>query len=158
MATTTALSSSMSQAIELLETLNTLLMVERTALKDRDTANIKSVLEKKTSLLEDLESNATTRSQILTQAGFDGNEQGMTAYLETLPMSASALSAQWQTLKENLHRCKETNEINGTIVSRSKTQVESLLNIMRGQSGQQKIYTDAGKSPSVGGGHSLAKA
>jgi len=158
MATPTALSSSMTQAIELLESLNTLLMVERTALKDRDTTNIKSLLEQKTGLLRELEANATQRSQLLTQSGFDGNEQGMTAYLETLPTTASALINQWQILKDKLLSCKEANQINGSIVNRSRAQVESLLNIMRGQSGEQKIYTGTGKSSVVGGGHSLGKA
>jgi len=158
MATPTALSSSMTQAIELLESLNTLLMVERTALKDRDTANIKSLLEQKTGLLKELEANATQRSQLLTQSGFNGDEQGMNAYLESLPATASALINQWQILKDKLLSCKEANQINGSIVNRSRAQVESLLNIMRGQSGTQKIYTGAGKSSLVGGGHSLAKA
>jgi len=158
MATPTAFSSSMTQAIELLESLTTLLMVERTALKDRDTANIKSVLEQKTGLLKELQSNATQRSQLLAQAGFDGNEQGMNAYLETLPATASALINQWHVLKDKLFSCQEANQVNGNIVNRSRAQVESLLNIMRGQSGQQKIYTGAGKSSAIGGGHSLGKA
>jgi len=158
MATPSALSSSITQAIELLESLNTLLMVERTALKDRDTTNIKSVLEQKTGLLKELETNATQRSQLLAQSGFDGDEQGMNAYLETLPVTASALINQWHVLKDKLLSCKEANQINGSIVNRSRAQVESLLNIMRGQSGEQKIYTGAGKSRVVSGGHSLGKA
>ncbi len=158
MATTTALSSSMGQAIELLESLNTLLIAERTALKERDTANIQTVLEQKTSLLKQLEENATARSQLLVSNGFDGDETGMNNYLASLPANAASLNQQWQLLKDQLQACKEANQINGAIVHRSKSQIETLLNILRGQSGQQKIYDDAGKSSAVGGGHSLAKA
>jgi len=158
MATPTALSSSMTQAIELLESLNTLLIAERSALKERDTANIQSVLEQKTGLLKQLEQNASARSQLLASAGFNGDELGMENYLESLPVAASQLKQQWLALKEKLQTCKDANQVNGTIVHRSKTQVETLLNILRGQSGQQRIYNDTGKSSSVGGGHSLAKA
>jgi flagellar biosynthesis protein FlgN len=158
MATPTALSSSMTQAIDLLETLNTLLIAERSALKERDTANIQSALNQKTDLLKQLELNATARSQLLARAGFNGDELGMENYLESLPVTAAPLKQQWLTLKEKLQTCKDANQVNGTIVHRSKTQVETLLNILRGQSGQQKIYNDMGKSSSVGGGHSLAKA
>jgi len=158
MATPTALSSSMTQAIELLESLNTLLIAERSALKERDTANIQSVLEQKTGLLKQLEQNASARSQFLASAGFNGDELGMENYLESLPVAASQLKQQWLALKEKLQTCKDANQVNGTIVHRSKTQVETLLNILRGQSGQQRIYNDTGKSSSVGGGHSLAKA
>jgi len=148
----------MTQAIELLETLNTLLIAERSALRERDTANIQSTLNQKNDLLKQLELNGTARSQLLASAGLKGDEHGMESYLESLPVTASQLKQQWLTLKEKLQTCKDANQINGTIVHRSKTQVEALLNILRGQSGQQKIYNDAGKSSSVGGGHSLAKA
>lgn len=158
MATPTALSSSMTHAIELLESLNELLLAERSALKERDTANIQSTLNQKTDLLKQLELNASARSQLLISSGYNGDELGMENYLESLPVTASQLKQQWLTLKEKLQTCKDANQINGTIVHRSKTQVEALLNILRGQSGQQKIYNDSGKSSSVGAGHSLAKA
>lgn len=159
MATPNALSSSMTQAIELLESLTTLLMAERTALKDRDTLNIQAQLNKKTELLKQLEHNASTRTQLLIDSGVEGNDQGMTAYLNSLPVTAATeLGNQWQTLKEQLHSCQAANQVNGTILHRSKTQAETLLNIFRGQSGSQKIYTGTGKSTAIGGGHSLAKA
>ena len=158
MATPAALSSSMTQGIELLESLNTLLIAERTALKERNTANIESALEQKTELLKQLEQKATARSQLLSNSGFDGNEQGMEQYLNSLNNSAEPLKQQWLVLKEKLETCKESNQINGAIVQRSKTQVETLLNILRGQSGQQNIYSDTGKSNSIAAGHSLAKA
>ncbi|MEZ5525473.1 MAG: flagellar protein FlgN [Pseudomonadales bacterium] len=159
MATSTALSSSMSQAIELLDALSTLLIAERTALKERDTLNIQSLLEQKSSLLAELQNNATVRSQLLVDAGYSGDETGMTACLEALPANAAfELKQQWQQLKEKLETCKAANQVNGTIVHRSQAQLDSLLNILRGQSGEQQLYTDAGKSASVGKGHSLAKA
>ena len=159
MATSTALSSSMTQAIELLESLSTLLMAERTALKERDTINIQSLLEQKTSILAELQNNAAARSQLLADSGFDGDETGMSSYLDSLPMNAATqLKQQWNTLKQRLESCKSANQVNGTIVHRSKTQLDSLLSILRGQSGEQKLYTGSGKSASVNAGHSLAKA
>lgn len=159
MATTTALSSSMSQAIELLESLSTLLIAERTALKERDTLNIQSLLDQKTGVLTELQSNAASRSQLLVDSGFEGDEAGMNAWLDSLPANAaSELKHQWQILKEKLEHCKSANHVNGTVVHRSKSQLDSLLNILRGQSGDQKLYTGTGKSASVSGGHSLAKA
>jgi flagellar biosynthesis/type III secretory pathway chaperone len=159
MATSTILSSSMAQAIELLDSLTTLLMAERTSLKDRDSVNIEALLSQKTELLKQLEANSFARTQLLLDAGLEGNNQGMLDYLSSLPNnSASALGEQWETLKEVLHNCKAANQVNGTILHRSKSQVETLLNILRGQSGEQKIYTDAGKSRVIGGGNSIAKA
>jgi len=159
MATPTALSSSMAQAIELLESLTTLLMAERSALKDRETLNIQSLLAQKTELLKQLEQNASSRTQLLVDSGVEGNDKGMMSYLDSLPINAATtLRHQWQTLKDSLHNCQSANQVNGTILHRSKTQVETLLNIFRGQSGNQKLYTGAGKSTAIGGGHSLAKA
>jgi len=159
MATPTALSSSMAQAIELLDSLTTLLMAERTALKERDTVNIQSLLNQKTELLKQLEQNASKRTQLLIDSGVEGNDHGMAAYLDSLPVNtATKLQHQWQVLKDHLHDCKTANQVNGTILQRSKTQIDSLLKILRGQSGDQKIYTDAGKSTAISSGHSLAKA
>ena len=159
MATITALSSSMTQATELLESLSALLMAERTALKERDTLNIQSLLEQKTSVLAELQNNASTRSQLLAELGFEGDETGMNAWLDSLPVNAATeLKQQWQALKEKLESCKSANQINGTIVHRSKAQLDLLLDILRGQSGDQKLYTGDGKSTSVASGHSLAKA
>lgn len=159
MATPTALSSSMAQAIELLNSLTTLLMAERTSLKDRDSVNLQGLLSQKTELLKQLEENSTARTQLLLDAGVEANDQGVSDYLNSLPINAaSTLREQWETLKEGLHSCKTANQINGTILHRSKFQVETLLNILRGQSGEQKIYTGAGKSTAIGGGNTLAKA
>lgn len=159
MATPTALSSSMAQAIELLESLNVLLMAERTSLKDRDSLNIKNLLSQKTELLQQLDHNASARTQLLLDSGVEANDQGIMSYLESLPINtATTLRDQWQTLKEDLHSCKTANQINGTILHRSKTQTETLLNILRGQSGDQKIYTNAGRSTIISSGNSLAKA
>ena len=101
MATPTALLSSMTQASELLESLSALLIAERTALRDRDTLNIQSLLEQKTELLGKLQANASARSQLLQDSGFAGDEAGMDAYLESLSITAATkLSQQWQTLKQ----------------------------------------------------------
>lgn len=159
MTISTPLSSSMTQAIELLDSLTTLLMAERASLTDRDSVKLHDLLNQKTELLIQLEKNASERTQLLLDAGLKGDDQGMSNYFDSLPTNAaSTLREQWKTLKEGLQSCKTANQINGTILHRSKSQVDTLLNILRGQSGDQKIYTDAGKSTAIGGRNSLAKA
>ena len=142
-----AFASSVEEAQEVLSQLNDLLFQEREALKQRDASGVHQLLAKKTSLLEKLEHNGMERNQALHNAGFEANDQGARDYLQQqAPEKMPELGVQWEGLKTALENCQEANTVNGRIIHRSRQQINLLLDIMRGQPDNPRLYTQTGSS------------
>ena len=58
--------------------------------------------------------------------------------------------------RKNSRIAKAENLINGKIIHRSRQQVDVLLNLLQGNSGASKIYTENGQAKSVNRHHPLA--
>ena len=153
----TSLPDSIQNTILLINRLQELLENEQQALADNNAETIQELLPIKLSLLSQLEQNASERSEILIKEGFEPNEAGVLNYLDS-SNDKEALTSNWTKLQSALKLCKESNAANGKIIHRSKQQTSTLLNLMRGQSDNQKIYTDSGSSTSVHQQQPLAKA
>ena len=105
-----------------------------------------------------LEQNSQQRNQLLVSQGLSADDSGVQAYFKSLPQNvAKSYAEKWQVLEEKLENCKAENLINGKIIHRSRQQVDVLLNLLQGNSGASKIYTENGQAKSVNRHHPLAE-
>lgn len=151
--------ASLHDAALLLDQLHELLQDERQSLTASDAQKTQSLLQQKTQLLQQLDQNNRQRSELLTTRGFATDEEGVQAFLASFPPQESqAYSVQWQSLQQKLEQCKEENLINGKVIHRSRRQVDTLLNMLRGRENNHRIYTGSGEAKPVHSGRPLAKA
>jgi len=152
-------SAAIDEAAALLDQLYQLLQAERQSLATTDADKTQEILQQKTELLQQLQQSSEQRSQLLTARGFSADEAGVHAFFATLPQPESkTLATQWQALQQKLLACREENLINGKVIHRSRRQIESLLDTLRGKDSHQRIYTGSGEAKSVNAGQPRAKA
>lgn len=144
---------SVSQMIEndilTCKALITLLEEEKEALHEKDHEQLSGILDKKSVELIKLEQSAQQRSAM---AKAFSNDQTIEDTWDDLiaKLNQGSLKTRWLELKKLIHECKEKNEINGKIVSRSQQVFGRLISILRGQQHSAGLYTANG-STSKGG-------
>lgn len=130
--------------IEACTVLLNLLEQEKEALKNRDIDILADVVEKKVAPLNHLEESARQRAR---WANIGEDEQLSEVWRNMMQeLGESSIQENWQKLKELSEACREQNEVNGKILSRSKQVYGRLLEIMRGQSAAPSLYTAAGNA------------
>lgn len=135
---------------ELLEVLKK----ERQALESRDYDTFKQILADKQALLIPLETHAQVRQQLLREAGFEDEPSVLTAADVQAPVVARA----WRQLKTQWKSCQELNEINERIAQRTRLVVGQMLDMLRGTTGDTKVYDNKGGTQSSGGGNVITDA
>lgn len=140
--------------IPLTEQLLALLQQERSMLEQRQYDGYQQLINDKQQLLVQLEQHATERQQLLLAAGFEDEASALTSLDKQAPIIANA----WRKLSEQWQQCKQLNEINERIAKRTRLVVGQMLDILRGQNNQTKLYTRQGDASHSGGGRSITSA
>lgn len=144
---------------QLLDQLQQLLLEERNALQNNDLSSSTERLALKAQLLSRLEQSIEQRNQALLGAGYPADEAGTQAFFASLPKNLNLQCQQaWQELQKKLEECKNANLVNGKIVHRSRQQVDTLLSLLRGHQGNEKIYTGSGQAQAVDRYRNIAEA
>jgi flagella synthesis protein FlgN len=138
----------------LTEQLLALLQQERSMLEQRQYDGYQQLINDKQQLLVQLEQHATERQQLLLVAGFEDEASALTTLDKQAPIIANA----WRKLSEQWLQCKQLNEINERIAKRTRLVVGQMLDILRGQNNQTKLYTRQGDASHSGGGRSITSA
>lgn len=116
---------------------------EREALIAADALALDRAGERKQALMRQLEQLDAERVQMLK--------------LE--PAAAARVEARWREVLEELKRCHELNQRNGSLVSQRLTQVREALAVLAGQGGDAKgLYGPAGEVRTALRSHHLASA
>ncbi|HEV2538926.1 MAG TPA: flagellar protein FlgN [Frateuria sp.] len=116
---------------------------EREALIAADALALDRAGERKQALMRQLEQLDAERVQMLK--------------LE--PAAAARVEARWREVLEELKRCHELNQRNGSLVSQRLTQVREALAVLAGQGGDAKgLYGPAGEVRMALRSHHLASA
>ncbi len=131
-----------------------LLQCERKALEKRDYEDFQQIFNNKQPLLELLQKHATTRQQLLAGAGFKDEPSTLIAAEQHAPHVAKA----WHKLGKQWTRCQELNEINERIAKRTRLVVGQIMDLLRGQQGEARLYTGKGNTSSNGGGRTITSA
>jgi flagella synthesis protein FlgN len=116
---------------------------EREALIAADALALDRAGERKQALMRQLEQLDAERMQMLK--------------LE--PAAAARVETRWREVLDQLKRCHELNQRNGSLVSQRLTQVREALAVLAGQGGDAKgLYGPAGEVRTALRSHHLASA
>jgi flagella synthesis protein FlgN len=132
----------------------TLLERERKALENRDYTEFEKILNPKKQLLLQLEQHATLRQQLLQQAGFTDESTTIIELREQAPTVADA----WQELATLWRSCQQLNEVNERIAKRTRMVVGQILDTIRGQNNQTRLYTSKGDAQTSASTRSITSA
>ena len=131
-----------------------LLQREREALEQRDYDTFQKIIGQKKQLISELELHSLVRQQLLNAAGFTDESNT----LDTVDVQAPTVANAWRHLGEQWKRCQELNDINERIAQRTRLVVSQVLDLLRGQTNQPKLYTSKGNAQASGGGRTITSA
>lgn len=130
--------------------LHDLLTAETLALQNPDPAALAEVIKQKALPLASLEQSQRARYTLLEKLQRPANEDGWRDLLTQLDANAEGvtqlLTPLLDRLLETLALCRTTNRVNEKIVSRSQYSVQHLLDIMRGNIPNNKLYGATGNT------------
>ncbi|MFA7553455.1 MAG: flagellar protein FlgN [Spongiibacteraceae bacterium] len=131
-----------------------LLQQERAALEDRQYDQFQQLLAHKQQLLTELETHALARQQLLQKAGF--NDESST--LEAADHQAPQVAKAWRQLREEWIHCQQLNEVNDRIAKRTHIVVGQMLDLLRGKTTQDELYTSKGNTSNAASGRTITNA
>lgn len=146
--------ATLQQDLPVTSELLSLLERERKALEDRDYAEFEQIMGPKKQLLLQLEQHATLRQQLLRQAGFTDETTTLIQAREQAPSVADC----WQELAALWRNCQQLNEVNERIAKRTRMVVGQILDAIRGQNNQTRLYTSKGDAQTSAASRSITSA
>ena len=161
---TTVLSRHTSQQLGLLDELEQLLNTERNQVKGRQLNDMQSTIHNKQRILDDLKQGSRQRWEWLLQyhpTAKDRQQEQVESELWNellIRLGNSELQDLWALFSDRLSEVRDSNEINGKLISRGQQTMKRLLNIMRGQSvAPVKLYNQSGGEMSSTESHTSIK-
>ncbi len=131
-----------------------LLQNEREALEQRNYDEFQKIIGQKQQMLTILEFHANTRQQLLAKAGYHDEQ----ATLDAADVQAPAVAKAWRKLADEWQQCQTLNEINERIAKRTRLVVGQILDLLRGQNSQHKLYTNKGDATTTSTGRPITSA
>jgi flagellar biosynthesis protein FlgN len=148
------LKTTFEQDLNTTSELLTRLKQERKSLESRNYDQFQHVIGEKHTLLGLLESHVSRRKQWLEQAGFVDEASALSAAKEQAPGVADV----WTKLEAQWSQCKQLNAVNEQIANRTKAVVGHMLDTLRGQTNQQRLYDSKGDTQTSGSGRTISNA
>jgi flagella synthesis protein FlgN len=146
----------LKQDISELNNLNRTLESEKETLKSRDSEQIKAIALSKQQIIQSLESRAKLKAKLIAKSGLGIRPGEVETTLKTL--NDEELMTLWKSSRDMLNTCKDKNHINGSIITRTLSRTNKLMNIVRGQNNTQKLYGQKGKESSYSGHQIIGQA
>ena len=135
----------LSQEQSTVDQLKQVLQQESVALGHHDIKTIESSASHKKRLLNTFSKQVNARLRFLSTQKQEPSEQGLILLLATFPEDRQdALTAQWQTLKQDFKTLLRDNERNGLIIHHTQLRNRNLLNILHGNKNQPNLYNESG--------------
>jgi flagellar biosynthesis/type III secretory pathway chaperone len=150
----TGLNTTFEQDLPATAQLLALLQRERETLEARNYQEFQTIIDHKQKLLSLLEHHTGIRQQLLQQAGLVDEASTLKAAHQQAP----AVAESWQKLGKQWARCQELNEINERIAQRTRLVVGQVLDLLRGQNKQEKLYDVRGYTNNSNSGRSITSA
>jgi flagellar biosynthesis/type III secretory pathway chaperone len=133
-----------------LERLSAILADEAERLKVRNIEGLDSLLADKLAALQAAELADGRRRELLVSAGYPGDAAGMRHYLAA--QGDQLLNARWEAILGLLQQVQILNEGNGRIIHRGLSQIEQMLDLLRGNDSQSAaVYGPTGQTTRSGG-------
>ncbi|MBX2859448.1 MAG: flagellar protein FlgN [Cellvibrionaceae bacterium] len=145
-----------NEDIKACQALLKLLDQEQQALKTRDADVLDTIIKDKAIHLSQLEQSAATRQHWSQTQGVAPNAEAWTHMLNQ--QQGSKLAEKWQQLKQLLQNCREINEINGKLLTRSEEIFTRVSGILRGQNQRVSLYGSSGRTTSGSNSQKMGEA
>ncbi len=107
--------------------------------------------------LQALEALEKKRHALAARLGYSGDNNGMEQLIRWCDYD-STLAQLWRKLLEMARRCRDCNQINGTVVDINLRRVRQALGILRGQFSEAELYGRSGQTATNTLSRPLAKA
>jgi len=143
------------QESEYLESLSVLLKKEREALA-QDKTEIEKLSALKTQVIGKLEDTSNKRTALLQHAGYAMDKQGMETCIQWCD-TRHTLLPKWKKLLDLTLQCRNNNQINGTIIEKSRHSIHQALSILYNQP-ISSVYGASGQAEDNGLSRTIAKA
>lgn len=149
----------MGREAERVAQLLAVLQREHGALKVRDSAVLGEVVAQKLTLMTELEGCGQERFELLRQAGFSADRDGLEAYLGRVEGTLrQRLLAGWEQLQEGLQQCRTQNQTNGMLLETSRHHVKKALAVLiGGHAPDVELYDKNGGISPENGAHAVVK-
>ncbi len=140
----------------------TLLQSEHAVLQQRDTAQLRQIVEAKQTLMMKLEGSAKQRTRWVNAMPEEliTSSETQTKWLALLnAMKEPALLDAWYALDGKLAECKAQNELNGRIINKGQRTLQQLVGLLRGKvANATNLYNAKGTTDQSKGPHTSVKA
>lgn len=131
---------------------------ETAALSERQVDALNEAVANKLQIAQSLEQLTREQNQLLSDAGFDLNAEGLQAYLHVWDPQG-LVRPQWQQLQVIMERCRQLNQVNGGAVALQQRQVQQAIHALRGADNSTELYDPCGRAvASSASGHISSKA
>lgn len=137
--------------------LKQLLALEREQLEQRKQDELPRIVEQKAILLDQLNTNAKQRQQVLTTLGLPANAEGWDQFLQR-NATTQPLVNDWKLVVSEFEDCQKMNDINGKMIARSQQTLNHLLGLLRGKVAAPSLYTAQGTKTQHTSTYTVAKA
>lgn len=137
--------------LELTKQLEKILDSERKALETRDYDTFQTLILDKQTTMKTLELHASHRKKVLKLAGYRDEKHA----LESAEEYSSQVAQAWQQLGTQWAVCQKKNAINEKILQRTKLVVSQMLDMLRGENGNNKVYDATGGTSSTNKGQTI---
>lgn len=137
--------------------LTQLLMLEQEELIQANTEAVASLTEPKARAATAVAQLSQQRYQALASAGFDANDIGMQAWIDSGAASPEATD-NWHQLIDLAKTAHEANRVNGTLINKQIIRTQNALNVLQQGSvqGNNVYYGPNGQTSSVARGRHIA--
>ena len=126
------LTSILQQEQQCLEQIIQILTTENSAILERETTSLDSLLDKKLILLSQLEQLEKQRQNFFEQqTGISYKHSDFSHFIKQHP--SQDIQDLWQMIKVKLPECKKQNELNGRMINIRKENTEQILQILLGR-------------------------
>ncbi|MCH8497179.1 MAG: flagellar protein FlgN [Marinobacter sp.] len=146
----------LNQDCNALNILHDLLMQEKDLLRDGEAAGLESLTKEKSVLLEQVREQAKSKIRLLVQMGYRPELGSPSRYIQS--SGIAPLMEAWQAAEAALASCQDLNSVNSRVVTHLQQRLGRLTDIIRGSSGQAKLYGASGEQTSIGQRNKLASA
>jgi len=133
---------SLKAELDKIAELLSVLKQEQQDLVAADIEHLSSLTPHKSALVNDMAALASQRHRALAAAGFEAQEAGMEAWLETAHDAAA--DSLWQELLEQTREAKELNRLNGLLINKHLSTTQGALQTLRPQGPGGAIYGPSG--------------
>ncbi|TCK07031.1 flagella synthesis protein FlgN [Marinobacterium mangrovicola] len=134
-----------TQGVELLRELDSLLAEERQALEKRNLDAIQKTTELKADLLNRVGANFNERHSAMEAAGIELSAEGWDSFIADLPVTeAKPLSDAWTELDQLLEQVQKASQINQQLVHRGQENTARLLSLLQGKNQKSELYGRSG--------------